>query len=113
MRRLMRVLFTLWVKEWLALSRDLHGLAVLFLMPAAFIVIMSLALSDVFRDGSGRPVDFAVLAADSSAAVYLTDGIAGEGLKATRAPTSEAEARDQVRKGSPALVLIVPTGFGA
>jgi len=109
----MRTLTALWVKEWLALSRDVHGLAVLFLMPAAFIVIMSLALSDVFRDGSGRPVDFAVLSADASAAVYLADGIAGEGFKATRAPASEAEARDQVRKGRLALVLVVPARFGA
>jgi ABC-2 type transport system permease protein len=113
MRGLIRTLTALWTKEWLALSRDVHGLAVLFLMPAAFIVIMSLALSDVFRDGSGRPVDFAVLAADANAAAYLADGIAGEGFRATPAPASEAAARDQVRKGNPALVLIVPAGFGA
>lgn len=36
-------------KELLALSRDVHGLAALFLMPALFIVIMSLALKDVYR----------------------------------------------------------------
>jgi len=40
-------------KEYLALSRDVLGLAVLFLMPAAFIVVMSLALSDVFKGGAG------------------------------------------------------------
>ena len=108
----MRVLLALWVKEWRALARDVHGLAVLFLMPAAFIVIMSLALSDVFRDGNGRPVSFAVLAADSNAAAYLADGIAGDGFRASPAPASEAAARDQVRKGSPALVLVVPAGFG-
>ena len=31
-------------KELLALSRDLHGLAALFLMPVMFIIVMSLAL---------------------------------------------------------------------
>ncbi|MCM5679174.1 ABC transporter permease [Schlegelella sp. S2-27] len=36
-------------KELLALSRDLHGLAALFLMPVIFIVIMSLALKDVYN----------------------------------------------------------------
>jgi ABC-2 type transport system permease protein len=35
-------------KELLALGRDPHGLAVLFLMPVMFIVIMSLALKDVY-----------------------------------------------------------------
>ena len=35
-------------KELLALSRDTHGLLVLFAMPALFILIMSLALRDTF-----------------------------------------------------------------
>jgi len=106
----MRVLAALWTKEWLALSRDLHGLAVLFLMPAVFIVIMSLALSDVFRDGSTRQVAFAVLGADGT---QLANDLAGEGFKISPAPASEAAARALVRKGSPALVLVVPSGFGA
>ncbi|MBS0342571.1 MAG: ABC transporter permease [Proteobacteria bacterium] len=36
-------------KELIALSRDLHGLAALFLMPALFIVVMSLALKDYYQ----------------------------------------------------------------
>src|ERR1700704_1745182 len=36
-------------KEFLALRRDPHALAVLFLMPTAFILVMSLALRDSFR----------------------------------------------------------------
>jgi ABC-2 type transport system permease protein len=36
-------------KELLALTRDVHGLAALFLMPVMFIVIMSLALKDVYN----------------------------------------------------------------
>jgi len=110
----MRVLLTLWVKEWLALSRDLHGLAVLFLMPAVFIVIMSLALSDVFRDGAGRQTVFAVLAAGGpNVSQALADDLAGEGFTSTAAPDNEAAAREQVRKGRLALVLIVPEKFGA
>ncbi|MBL8452368.1 MAG: ABC transporter permease, partial [Zoogloea sp.] len=35
-------------KELLALLRDPHALAALFLMPAAFIVIMSLALQNLY-----------------------------------------------------------------
>ena len=35
-------------KEMLALSRDPHALAALFVMPAIFIVVMSLALKDVY-----------------------------------------------------------------
>jgi len=106
----MRVLVALWSKEWLALSRDMHGLAVLFVMPAAFIVIMSLALSDVFRDGSTRQVDFAVIGADGT---QLANDLAGDGFKLAPSPASEEAARAAVRKGSPALVLVVPSGFGA
>jgi ABC-2 type transport system permease protein len=110
----MQVLITLWIKEWLALSRDLHGLAVLFLMPAAFIVIMSLALSDVFREGASRQVVFAVLAAGGpNVSQALADDLAGEGFTPTAAPENEAAAREQVRRGRPALVLIVPERFGA
>ena len=61
----MRALLAFWEKEWLALSRDVHGLAVLFFMPAAFIVVMSLALSDVFKEDSARRTGFAVLAPGS------------------------------------------------
>src|SRR5205814_2334884 len=70
-QRLMRRLLALWEKEWLALSRDVLGLAVLFLMPAAFIVVMSLALSDVFKGGAARLTGFAVMAADPKLAERL------------------------------------------
>jgi ABC-2 type transport system permease protein len=35
-------------KELLALSRDLHGLAALFVLPIIFIIVMSMALKDVY-----------------------------------------------------------------
>ena len=42
------MLFALIRKELLALSRDLHGLAALFVLPIVFIVVMSMALKDVY-----------------------------------------------------------------
>ncbi len=35
-------------KETLLLTRDLHGLALLFIMPLAFVLIMSVALQGQF-----------------------------------------------------------------
>jgi ABC-2 type transport system permease protein len=35
-------------KELLSLSRDVHGMAALFVMPAVFIIVMSMALKDVY-----------------------------------------------------------------
>jgi len=107
----MRRLLALWEKEYLALSRDVLGLAVLFLMPAAFIVVMSLALSDVFRGGPALRTGFAVMAADPKLAERLVQSLSGDGFRAAPAPVDEAGAREGVRRGAPSLVLIVPRDF--
>lgn len=41
--------FALAKKEMRTLCRDLHGLAALFLMPIVFIIVMSMALKDVYQ----------------------------------------------------------------
>ncbi|MGB5081911.1 MAG: ABC transporter permease [Burkholderiales bacterium] len=107
----MRALLALWEKECLALARDLHGLAVLFLMPAAFVVVMSLALSDAFGEGAGRTTGFAVIAADAALAGRLAQSLAGDGFRDQPAPADEAAARASVRSGKPGLVLLVPRDF--
>ncbi len=53
-------------KELLALRRDAHGLAALFLMPVMFIVIMSLALKDVYSPPT-RTLHYSVDAQDRGA----------------------------------------------
>ena len=103
----MRRLLALWEKEYLALSRDVLGLAVLFLMPAAFIVVMSLALSEVFKGGAGRGTEFAVIATDGKFAKQLSERLAGDGFR----PTSEPDKRGVLHATKPALTLIVPPGF--
>ena len=107
----MRRLLALWEKETLALSRDVLGLAVLFLMPAAFIVVMSLALSDVFKGGAARRTEFAVVAAEPKLADRLARKLSGDGFRSAPAPADEAAARDGVRRGTPSLVLVVPRDF--
>jgi ABC-2 type transport system permease protein len=104
----MRRLLALWEKEILALSRDVLGLAVLFLMPAAFIVVMSLALSDVFKGGAARQTGFAVMATDPKLAESLARKLSGDGYRSAPAPADEAAAREGVRRGTPSLVLVVP-----
>jgi ABC-2 type transport system permease protein len=96
----MRPLLALWKKEWLALSRDVHGLAVLFLMPAAFIVVMSLALSDAFEGGKRREATFDLVCADEELADRFARGLAGEGFRFLPKP---AKATD--------LTLVVPADF--
>jgi ABC-2 type transport system permease protein len=47
-------------KEWLLLRRDVHGLVLLFLMPVAFILIMSLALQNQFAQRTGSKIEVLV-----------------------------------------------------
>jgi len=96
----MRRLLALWGKEWLALSRDVLGLAVL-----------SLALSEVFKGGAARQAEFAVMAADPKLADRLARKLSGDGFRSAPAPADEAAARDGVRRGTPSLVLVVPRDF--
>jgi ABC-2 type transport system permease protein len=43
------------LKEWRLLSRNPHGLAVIFFMPAVFVLVMSLTLKNTLVDGVALP----------------------------------------------------------
>ncbi|MDH4133976.1 MAG: ABC transporter permease [Gammaproteobacteria bacterium] len=49
----LRLLFTAIAKETRLILRDLHALAILFVMPVVFVTILSLALRDVFTERAG------------------------------------------------------------
>jgi ABC-2 type transport system permease protein len=57
------------IKEFLLVSRDKHALAALFVMPAVFILIMSLALKDVFNEDKAL-IEYAVIDKDGSLESY-------------------------------------------
>lgn len=65
---MLRQVLAFWRKEWLALARDWHGLLVLFVMPATFILIMSLALRDAIHPEHLTPPAVALVVQDSSPA---------------------------------------------
>ena len=101
--------FALAKKELLALSRDLHGLAALFLMPMVFIVVMSMALKDVYSP-SVQALRYAVVNLDHSrqAERLIKDWSAEHG-----APVA-LESQDwlaAVRAGRLKYVVQVDAGF--
>lgn len=49
------------LKETRLLLRDVHGLALLFILPLAFILVMSLALQDAFASRAGKQIEVVVL----------------------------------------------------
>ncbi len=57
----MNKLIALLKKEALVLSKDIHGLLVLFVMPAVFILIMSLAMQDAFDEHQNVIIEYAIL----------------------------------------------------
>jgi ABC-2 type transport system permease protein len=53
-------------KEFLVMGRDVHSLAVLFIMPVAFILIMSLAMRDLFDTHAVNQIKILVANQDKS-----------------------------------------------
>src|SRR5690606_29903896 len=63
-----RQLYRLAAKEWRLLARNPHGLAVLFLMPAIFVLIMSLTMKNALVDRPALPSTGWVLEDESAPA---------------------------------------------
>lgn len=97
-------------KEVLALLRDPHGLAALFALPVAFIVIMSLALKDYYSPPQ-RGLRYAVQAQDDGA---LARGFARAWERRHGAPEPlPADWQQQLREGRLKYVLLLLPGLSA
>ncbi len=107
-------LFAIIHKELLALSRDVHGLAVLFVMPAVFILIMSLALKGVFSDESSERLRFSVVDSELSA---ISQGFVrrlGESqfhFASEFSGLNLSELKSKLRQGKLHFVVVVHDGF--
>ncbi|MDR2688381.1 MAG: ABC transporter permease [Azoarcus sp.] len=113
MRPILTCLAALWKKELLTLIRDRHGLAALFLMPAIFILVMSLALADAFTGRQNSTLAYAVLDLDGGpAAQALGERLAAVDLLGEAGSLAdEAEARRRVEAGDIAFVVVIPPDF--
>ena len=111
----MRRLFAAIAKEARLLSRDLHGLALLFILPLAFILVMSLALQDAFAERSGKGV--AVTVIDADATEESRGLIARLSENAAFAVTSrESPPPDELapltRSENARFIVVVPADYG-
>src|SRR5574343_1234605 len=107
-------LTALWRKESLALLRDRHGLAALFVMPVIFILVMTMALHDAFMPGAAIDVGYAIVDLDGSPhAQSLAKRLDKAGsFRRVAAPADVEAARTGLRTSQYALVLVLPKGFG-
>ena len=102
------MLLALMKKELLALSRDIHGMGALFIMPMVFIIVMSMALKDVYTPATKR-LAYAVVNQDSGkTADKLIERWATEAGAAQPLPE---HWQDEVRAGRLKYVLLVEAGF--
>lgn len=104
------------VKEFRLIGRDPHGLALLFVLPLVFILIMSLAMRDLYADRAGAGIGVLVIDRDGGAqAQALYDRLAAnEGFALTRvreAPDA-AEVRRHLRGGEYAFAVDLPADYG-
>ena len=109
-------LLALWRKESLALLRDKHGLAALFVMPAVFILVMSLALQDSLKPSAVK-LGYAIVDLDQTPSsrafterlhrqLTLQDrGLLGD-EDAARAALQAHRAEQRV-----SFVLVIPKGY--
>lgn len=102
------MIFASLIKELKLLGHDLHGLAVLFVMPVAFMLIMSVALS---RDADPHADSRMALVGDSEWTVNTAwaTALAVERIQVVRLPASRrAEAEAGLHDGRYQLALINP-----
>jgi ABC-2 type transport system permease protein len=106
----MVTLLALWRKEMLALLRDKHGLLALFVMPAIFILVMSLALQDSFTPSKKLELGYAIVDLDKSKSTQelITRLRAQITLRDEGSLASEDEARAALRARKLAFVLVIP-----
>lgn len=102
------MLLALVKKELLALSRDLHGMGALFIMPMVFIIVMSMALKDVYTP-STKSLAYAVVNQDQGKTA--TELIARWAKEDGAAQPLPQNWPDEVRAGRLKYVLIVDAGF--
>lgn len=117
---MLRKLWVTAVKEIRVILRDREGLAILFVMPIAFVIIMSLALQDFFRQGSTPQFTLVVLDGDQGKlAQAIRHGVTALPYFKVdyRLPkdfaVAERQLRDSVMRGNDRFALILPPGLTA
>jgi len=96
------------IKEFLLVSRDKHALAALFIMPAVFILIMSLALKDVFNEDKAL-IEYAVVDHDNSLESYAIISKLRANKLMNEHNISEPYAKP--KEEGVQFIVVIPKGF--
>lgn len=100
-------------KELQLLVHDWHALLLLFLMPLAFLVIMSLAMQDEFAQRAGRKLSVALIDHDrSDQSRELIAALANGGTVFVRGVNPTPALKEQMRKEGDAFGIEIRRGYG-
>lgn len=107
------------IKEWILTRRDVAGFMLLFLMPAALIVVMAMVQDAPFKDYQELHFDLLVADADNgsiaqsikeglreSGTFRITDSIDGQ-------PVTEAQLKQLLQEGVYKVGIVIPKGATA
>ncbi len=97
-------------KEMLLLIRDKSGLAVMFLMPMALVILMALIQDAPFRDYQELKIPLLLINKDDGAlGEKIESGLAGSNIfEVTRFTGTEQEARKKVTQGVYEIGIVIP-----
>ena len=113
---MIKLLYTL-KKEFLLISRDVHAVTVLFIMPAMFIMIMSLAMRDLFELHSSVTIDVLAVNRDpgksAEAFVKAIEALPTFKFHRLEKDTTTERIRDRMLAGDYKFALIVREGLSA
>jgi ABC-2 type transport system permease protein len=99
-------------KELLLLLHDWHALLLLFLMPLAFLVIMSLAMQDEFAQRAGQKISVAIIDRDQSDdSRAFVAAIANGGTVSLRTAQAEPDLKEQMRVAGDAFGIDIKRGY--
>lgn len=102
------------LKELRLLRRDLHGLALLFILPLVFILIMSLALQDLFASRAGHLADVLLIDRDRTAkSKMLQETLAKNEAFGIKRQTAPADLKQTLKDGRYAFAIEIRKGYGA
>ena len=98
------------IKEFLLVFRDKHALAALFIMPCVFILIMSLALKDVFNEQKSMLSLAIIDAANNSSSEQLISELQDNSV--IESQLLAVDNRDNIVQIGTQFLLTIPAEYG-
>ena len=105
----MRKLLASAYKEIVLLSRDLGGIAILFIMPLVLVVTITLIQDSSFRTIQDNKIEILLVDFDKGiVAKHISEGLTASNSFEIISIPSETEAKEAVRQGKYQLAIVIP-----